>query len=150
MSAPEHQKFTELDTSQVARNLRHMDDASVAELVSGELRAQVFEEILRRVPGHVDPQRAAGVDTLVRFEVTGAGTAQEADSFDARFHDGRCEVSREPLGTPEVTLTLNAVDFLRMVTGGVSGTQLYSDGRLHIRGDLALAGSLPSLFTIPG
>jgi hypothetical protein len=39
---------------------------------------------------------------------------------------------------------------MRMVLGGVSGLRLYEQGLLTVEGDVEVAGSLRSLFAIPG
>lgn len=148
MSAPQ-QPFTGLDVNQVARNLRHMDDASVAEMVGGSLRGPVLEEVFRRMAEHVDPAKAKGVDTLVRFEIEGAEDGG-VDRWDVRFHDAACTTSREPLGEPVAILRCGPVEFMRMVLGGVSGLTLFEQGSLKVDGDLEAAGSLRSLFAIPG
>lgn len=148
MSAPD-QPFTGLDVNQVARNLRHMDDAAVAEMVGGTMRTPVLEEVFRRMDEHVDPRKAAGVDTLVRFEIEG-GPDGAVDRFDVHFHDGAVRTSREPLGEPVATLRCEPVAFMRLVLGGVSGITLFEEGRLTVEGDLETAARLRSLFAIPG
>ncbi len=148
MSASD-QQFSGLDVNQVARNMRHMDDASVAEMVGGAYREPVLDEVFRRMAEHVDPQKAAGVDTLVRFEIEGAPDGG-VDQYDVHFHAGSCRTSREPLGDPVAILRLGPVEFMRMVLGGVSGLTLFERGQLTVDGDLEVAGSLRSLFAIPG
>lgn len=148
MSVPE-QPFAEIDVYQVARNLRHLDDASVAEMMSGDMRQQVLDEVFRRMGEHVDATQAAGVDTLVRFEIDGREDGG-IDRFDVHFRDGGLDTSRDPLGDPVATLRCGPVEFMRMVLGGVSGLTLYEQGRLTVDGDLETAGSLRSLFAIPG
>ncbi|MGK2938713.1 MAG: SCP2 sterol-binding domain-containing protein [Solirubrobacteraceae bacterium] len=144
-----HQQFSGLDVNQVARNLRHMDDASVAEMVGGSMRGPVLEEVFRRMAEHVDRQNATGIDTLVRFEIDGAPDGG-VDRFDVHFVNGGCVTSREPIGDPVSTLRCGPVAFMRMVLGGVSGLTLYEQGILTVDGDLEAAGSLRSLFAIPG
>lgn len=144
-----NQQFSGIDVNQVARNVRHMDDASVAEMVGGAMRAPVLDEVFRRMGEHVDPQKAAGVDTLVRFEIDGAENGG-VDRFDVHFRDGGLTTSREPLGEPVAILRCGPVPFMRMVLGGVSGLRLYEQGVLTVDGDVEVAGSLRSLFAIPG
>jgi hypothetical protein len=141
--------LSEIDAHQVARNLRHMDDASVAEMVAGAMRAPMLEEVFRRMGEHVDPVTAAGVNTLVRFEIDGAHGGG-VDCFDVRFRDGELATSRQPLGDPVAVLRCGIVPFMRMVLGGVSGLRLYEQGLLTVEGDVAAAGNLRSFFAIPG
>ena len=98
---------------------------------------------------HVDAQKAAGVDTLVRFEIDGAEDGG-VDRWDVHFHDAACRTSREPLGEPAAILRCGPVEFMRMVLGGVSGLTLFEQGQLTVEGDLEAAGRLRSLFAIPG
>ena len=61
-----------------------------------------------------------------------------------------CTTSPEPSAAPRVTLTLDGVDFLRIVTGNASGPMLFMSGKLKIEGDLMFAAQIPAMFTIPG
>ncbi|MBJ7330921.1 MAG: SCP2 sterol-binding domain-containing protein [Solirubrobacteraceae bacterium] len=126
-----------------------MDDASVAEMVGGSMRQPVLDEVFSRMAQHVDPEKAAGVDALVRFEIDGEDGGQP-DRFDVHFHDAKVTTSREPIGEPAAVLQCDAVTFMRLVLGGVNGIKLWQDGRLKVDGDIELAGSLRSLFAIPG
>ncbi|MBJ7332964.1 MAG: SCP2 sterol-binding domain-containing protein [Solirubrobacteraceae bacterium] len=142
-------RFSGIDADHVARNLRHMDDASVAEMVGGSMRQPVLDEVFRRMAEHVDPEKAAGVDVLVRFEIEGENGGAP-DRYDVHFHDGEVKTSREQLGEPVAILRCGPVEFMRMVLGGVSGLVLFEAGKLTVEGDLETAGRLRSLFAIPG
>jgi hypothetical protein len=144
-----HDQLNDMDAHQVARNLRHMDDASVAEMVGGAMRGPVLDEVFRRMAEHVDAQQAVGIDTLVRWEIEGAPDGG-VDRYDLHVRDGSCVTSREPLGEPVATLRLGPVPFMRMVLGGVSGLRLYEQGLLKVVGDVEVAGHLRTLFAIPG
>jgi putative sterol carrier protein len=49
-----------------------------------------------------------------------------------------------------VTLRLDGVDFMRLVTGNASGPMLFMRRRLKIEGDLMFAVQIQSMFAIPG
>jgi hypothetical protein len=69
--------------------------------------------------------------------------------FITRLARGDCTVSHEPPASPRLSLTMEGVTFLRMVTGGVSPLKLFATGRLKTDGDLIFAAGLSRLFRFP-
>jgi putative sterol carrier protein len=49
-----------------------------------------------------------------------------------------------------VTLKLDGVNFLRLVTGNAIGPMLFMSGKLKIEGDLMFAAQIQSMFVLPG
>ena len=66
------------------------------------------------------------------------------------LRDGSCTVGKDPQHEPRVTLMLDAVDFMRLVTGNAAGPMLFMSGKLKIEGDLMFSTQIQSMFTIPG
>ena len=50
---------------------------------------------------------------------------------------------------PRVSLALDAVTFLRLVTGNLNPVTAFMAGQITIQGDLMFAASVPTLFEIP-
>jgi putative sterol carrier protein len=48
-----------------------------------------------------------------------------------------------------VTLALDGVDFMRLVTGNAAGPTLFMSGKLKIEGDLMFAPQIATMFRIP-
>ena len=111
-------------------------------------RERILDEVFRRMPEHFDPGRAEGVDAVVRWRVTGRADGG-ADRYEVTIRDGRCSVSRDLVERPRVTLTVDARDFLELVTGAADGADLLLRRRLTIAGDLALAARVPAFFRVP-
>lgn len=57
--------------------------------------------------------------------------------------------SPDPTQDPRVTLTLNGIDFLRLVTGNASGPMMFMSGKLKIEGDLMFSAQIQAMFRIP-
>jgi len=53
-------------------------------------------------------------------------------------------------GEPNVTITLDGGQFLRIATGADDPMRAYFSGRISIAGDIMLAAKLGSLFVVPG
>ena len=49
-----------------------------------------------------------------------------------------------------MTLKLDGVDFLKLVTGNADGPMLFMSGKLRIEGDLMFSAQIQSMFTLPG
>ena len=63
--------------------------------------------------------------------------------------DGKCEVSEDLASEPRVTLKVEPVPFLKLISGQASGPELFMSGKLKIEGDLMYAPQIASLFRIP-
>ncbi len=148
-------------TRDAAEITRIIHDASDEEL-RGLVEIQHFREegvvaILDRFEEFADPERLATIDGLVRFELAlsrkdrtkkdGPGK-DGVETHTARFTSGKVEL--EDGGTPDVTISADIVDFIRLVTGQSNAALLYLGGELLIEGDEALALEVGSVFTVPG
>ena len=49
-----------------------------------------------------------------------------------------------------MSLSVGAVNFLKLITGNASGPMLFTFGKLKVRGDLLLAARIQSFFEVPG
>jgi putative sterol carrier protein len=50
---------------------------------------------------------------------------------------------------PKLSLTLGAVDFLKVVSGNGNPVMMFMTGKLKAKGDLGLAANIANLFDIP-
>ena len=113
-------------------------------------RRAILEVIFRQIPRQLDRPRAVGAELTVRWVITrspGAG----AEVYDLAVSGGRARVtrgSREP--TPPVTITVDGVEFLRLLSGDADPIRAYLSGDLAATGDIMAAARLASLFRVPG
>lgn len=112
------------------------------------LRRLVFDEIFRRMTEHLDVAKAAALKAVVHWRIAGAG-AGGYDRFETVIENGRCTSGQDPTADPRVTLTLNATDFLRAVTGTANIAMLFMRGRVKAKGDIAFAANLTTYFNLP-
>jgi putative sterol carrier protein len=123
-------------------------DEQLAEAMAGPGREPALREIFARMAEHLDPQKAKGQDAVVHFQILGRPDGGH-DHFELVLRDGSCEVSETPREQPRLTLTLDAVAFLKLITNQVSGPELFMGGKLKIDGDLMFASQMAALFRIP-
>ena len=70
---------------------------------------------------------------------------KNTDCHTARFAHGA--VTLDPDATPDVTISADIVDFVRLVTGQSNAALLYLGGLLRIEGEEMLALSVGTVFT---
>ena len=140
--------FASVDPAEFARSIATTPDEQLADGLRSELRGPILDEVFRRMEEHFRADKAQGVEAVVRCEIGGRADSG-TDSYEATIREGTCTVSREPTAAPRVTLATDAVNFLKLVTGNVSGPELFMTGKLRVQGDLMFAASVTGLFTVP-
>jgi len=123
-------------------------DEQLAEAMSGPQREIALREIFARMAEHLDPEKAKGHDAVVHFQILGRPDGGY-DQFELVVRDGKCAVSETPSEQPRVTLKIDPVAFLKLITNQVSGPELFMAGKLKLEGDLMFAPQMASLFRIP-
>ncbi|SRR5260221_166903 len=137
------------DPNELAGMVGQLSDAELKEVMASEMRGQVLDEIFRRMGDHFRADRAKGQTVAVHFVITG-GPDGSSDSYQASIKDGVCTTSKELTEHPRATITADGVHFLRLVTGGSGGVELFLKGKLKISGDMMFAASVAGWFAIPG
>jgi hypothetical protein len=113
------------------------------------LRLVVFEEVFRRMGEHLDPVKAATLQAVVHWRLTGGTGPDGYDRYETVIDNGTCESGVSPTADARVTLTLSPTDFLRAVTGSVNVAMLFMRGRVKVKGDIAFAAGLINYFDLP-
>ena len=112
-------------------------------------RRPLLDAIFWQMPKHLDSTRAARLSANVRWRITESRSG-DADVYDLAIMEGRCRVSRGGgSAQPQVTITVDRVEFIRLITGNSDALQAYFAGRLALAGNIMLAAKLISLFRIP-
>jgi putative sterol carrier protein len=138
------------DPNALAGMVGQLSDAELKEVMASELRGQVLDEIFRRMGDHFRADKAKGQNVAVHFVITGGPNATVKDSYQASIKDGVCTTSKDLTEHPRATITADGVHFLRLVTGGVGGVELFLKGKLKVGGDMMFAAQVAGWFAIPG
>jgi len=136
-----------VDPQEFARNIAETPDGQLREAMEGPVRDRIIGEIFRRMEEHFRPHVAS--DAVIHWRIAGRPDGGE-DHWEVVIADGKCTTSPEPRSNPRVTLKLDGVDFLRLVSGNANGPMLFMSGKLKIEGDLMFSAQIPAMFTIPG
>ena len=94
------------------------------------------------MPQHLASKQATGLTALVHWHID-TGTEGGADIYALEFDNGRCRTCRGAgAGEPQLTITLDAAEFVRLATGNSNPMQGYFSARITLRGDIMLAAKL--------
>jgi putative sterol carrier protein len=147
---PDQVDLSTADPEQTAKMIAQLSDEQLREGMSGPQREAILAEVFSRMQDHFKPASAQGVDAVVHWKITGRPDGGY-DHWEVVVRDGKCAATNEPQhDEARATLTLDAVDFMRLVTGNVAGPMLFMSGKLRIEGDLMFTTQIQSMFTIPG
>jgi putative sterol carrier protein len=136
-----------VDPEQFARTIGQMSEDQLREAMNGPMRDQIVAEVFRRMEAHF--RGGGGRDAVIHWRITGRPEGGE-DHWEVVIKDGKCSTSSQPVSDARVTLKLDGVDFLRLVTGNANGPMLFMSGKLKIEGDLMFSAQIQSMFRIPG
>src|SRR5207247_2853788 len=105
--------------------------------------ASVLDGVFQGMAQAFLPDRAAGQNAVVQYDVTVAGVPHP---YQLRVAGGQCEVVKGRVDTPRVTLTLALPDFLRLVAGKLPPVQAFMTGKLKLQGDMMIATAMQGWF----
>lgn len=139
--------FADTEVVEITALIRAMSDEELQRLIAlDHFREEGVVAILDRFAEFADPDRLATVDGAVRFRLTRGQSPDEVHTV--RFTDGA--VALDQTAAPDVTITAEIGEFVRLVTGQSNAALLYLSGQLDIDGDELLALAVGTLFTVPG
>jgi len=99
-------------------------------------------EVFARMPEFFRPEKAAGVDVVFQFRISGPG----GGDWYVVVKDQACTVSAGVHEKPTTTLKMADEDFLALVAGKLPAMQAFTSGKLKIEGDLMKSQLVQKLF----
>ncbi len=140
--------FASVDPTKFAQIIKSSSDAQIAEVMRGELRGKVLDEVFGRMPASFRADRAGNTNAVIHWVITDRPDGG-ADRYEVVIADGTCSVNPTPELQPRLTLTLGPVDFLKVVSSNTNPVMLFMTGKVKAKGDLGLAANIANLFAPP-
>jgi putative sterol carrier protein len=140
--------FGAVDPKQFAQLVKNAPADQLKAVVQGDQRNKVLGEIFGRMPTLFRADRAGSTNAVIHW-VIGDRPDGGADTYELVVANGACTLSPEPVNEPKLSLTVGAVDFLKVVSGNANPMMLFMTGKLKAKGDLGLAANIANLFDIP-
>lgn len=131
------------------RLVRSAGPERVEQVMRSPARVAVLEGIFWQMPQRFDPAKAAGIDSTIRWCVTGRADGG-VDIYELRIADGRCRLRRGGHGDrAQLTITLDGAELVLLAAGQSDPMQAYFKRRVKLAGDIMLAAKLARLFRVP-
>src|SRR6185437_12152219 len=109
--------------------------------------AQIADGVGRLV---LEAKAAANVKTAIRWNITGRAD-EGVDTYLLEVDNGTARTNRGTEGpAPKLTITMDGVEFLRLVSGNSDPMAAYFKGRIQLAGDIMVAAQLAQMFKMPG
>src|SRR5438309_11758440 len=100
------------------------------------------DQIVDAMPEYLIPEKAATTNATIQFDLSGDGGGR----WWVKIHDGQAESGKGDAESPNLTINMDAKDYVKMSLGQLDGTAAFMQGKLKIKGDMGLAIKMQSLF----
>jgi hypothetical protein len=138
-------------TERIVRLVNDAPDERLERLMRSPARRPILEGVFWQMPQRLDRQRANGVEAAVLWRIRGRPDGG-IDEFRLLISDGSARITRGSSDDPPrtvLTMTIDGVDFLKLISGGLDPMRGYLGGKIELAGDIMFAAKLGSMFRVP-
>ena len=119
------------------------------QLMRSPARKPALDGIFWQMPKQVNTEVAKNMTTTIRWRITGRPD-DGVDVYQLVVDKGQVKTVKGESGDPKLTVTMDAVEFLKLASGNLDPMQAYFKGRIELTGDIMVAAKLAQLFKMPG
>ncbi|MEU4216653.1 SCP2 sterol-binding domain-containing protein [Actinoplanes sp. NPDC026623] len=142
------ESFATIGPKEFAQLVKSTPDSKLTEVMSSENRNKILDEVFNRMPTLFRADRAGATQAVIHWNISG-GPGDSTDSYETVIENGACTVTNQPVREPKLSMTMEPVTFLKVVTGDGNPMMMFMTGKIKAKGDLGLAASVAKLFDIP-
>ena len=103
--------------------------------------ADIFAEMTQAF----QPEKAGDLQAVFQFNLSG----EEGGEWSVTVANRACTVTEGQAEKPDVTIAMDATDFVRMVDGKLQPVVAFMQGKIKLHGDMDLAMKVQELFAGP-
>jgi putative sterol carrier protein len=137
-----------IDPTEFAHLVKSTPDSKITEVMAGDDRTKILEEVFDRMPTLFRADRAGNTQAVIHWQITG-GPGGSTDTYETVIENGACTVTNQPARDPKLSMTMDPVTFLKVVSGDGNPMMMFMTGKIKAKGDLGLAAQVAKLFDIP-
>jgi putative sterol carrier protein len=102
-------------------------------------------KLMDLMPKAFVPEKAAGVDAVIQYHLSG----DQGGDWVVRISNGTCTVEPGNVEKASLVLTADSADYLKIISGELNAMSAFAEGKVKLKGDLALAMKLMNYFKLP-
>src|SRR5689334_21610227 len=140
--------FANVDPKQFAQLVKSTPDAQLADLMNSDARGKILDSIFARFPQLFRADRAGSTNAVIHWNITRRPDGGQ-DTYELVIANGTCVLSPAAEQESKLAITVDPVDFLKVVSGNGNPMMMFMTGKLKAKGDLGLAANIANLFDIP-
>lgn len=132
------------------RLVRDVPPDRLEQAMRSPARRPLLDGIFWQMPRQMDAAAAKDVSTAIQWNITGRAD-DGVDTYLLVIEHGSARTIRGASGPPpNLTITMDGVEFLRLVSGNSDPMSAYFKGRIQLAGDIMVAATMARLFRMPG
>jgi hypothetical protein len=139
--------FTNMTAQEFADVVKATKDSTIEEVMRGEHRTAILDQVFHRFPGQFRPEKAGSNTIVAHWIITGRPDGGN-DTYEVIVENGTCTVSEAPHREPRISLMLAPLHFLK-IASGANPVMMFMTGKLKATGDLGVAANIANLFDMP-
>jgi putative sterol carrier protein len=105
-------------------------------------RVNSIQEIFEHMDEGFEPDKAEGVNAIFQFNMTGDNGGQ----YWVKVADQQVDVHEGEHESPTMILTAAADDYIAVVNGDLNPMMAFMQGKIKVKGEMALALKLQAMF----
>lgn len=98
--------------------------------------------VFDRMPESFQADKAAGVDAVFQYKITGPGGGE----WYAAIKGGACDVKQGIHEKPTTTIIMSDEDFIELISGQLNAMKAFTSGKLKVEGDIMKSQLLEKVF----
>lgn len=122
-------------------------DSTITEVMNSDQRAGILDEVFGRMPSLFRADKAGATKAVIHWTISGGPNG--SDTYESVIEDGACTVTSKPERDPSLSLNMDPLTFLKVVSGNGNPMTLFMTGKIKAKGDLGLATQIAKLFDLP-
>lgn len=99
-------------------------------------------DLFARMSDAIIPEKAKGVNAAIQIDLSG----ENGGVWVVKINDGTCDVLKEPVEDPDLTIAMDADDYVNLTRGKLNPMTAFMQGKIKIQGDMGLAMKFQSMF----
>ena len=142
------ESLASIGPKEFAQLVKATPDSKIAEVMSGDARGKILDEVFNRMPTLFRADKAGSTQAVIHWNITG-GPGGSTDAYETVIENGACTVTNQPVRDPKLTMTMDALTLLKVVSGDGNPMMMFMTGKVKAKGDLGIAANIAKLFDIP-